>query len=201
MSKGKNIKRGKYNKNTIDVIKKSFFELLKKDEINKITVTSICKLADINRATFYKYYLDIYDLKEKVENEIYQEFQISVECSLTNETTNEFILKVINQIYDNKDICKILLTENGGKDFIKKIFYLANDKFLIEWKNKLKNISEKELNYMFIYMANGSIGILQDWINNNFSETKEYISNLITIINDCNMKMLTDELQKKDFRN
>lgn len=201
MSKKKNIKRGKYNKNTIDVIKKAFFELLKKDEINKITVTSICKLANINRATFYKYYLDIYDLKEKVENEIYQEFQISVECSLTNETTNEFILKVINQIYDNKDICKILLTKNGNKDFIKKIFYLANDKFLIEWKNKLKNISEKELNYMFIYMANGSIGILQDWINNNYSDTKEYISNLITIINDCNMKMLTDELQKKDFKN
>ena len=50
-------RRTKY---TLDVIKDTVLKLSEKKEINKITVTEICKIADINRATFYKYYRDIY---------------------------------------------------------------------------------------------------------------------------------------------
>ena len=50
-------------------------ELLNKKEINKITVSEICKKADINRATFYRYYLDQYDLLDKIENEFLQDLK------------------------------------------------------------------------------------------------------------------------------
>ena len=40
-------------------IRSAFYELLQKTEYEKITVTSICDLAEINRATFYKHYLDV----------------------------------------------------------------------------------------------------------------------------------------------
>ena len=52
-------RRTKYTKN---IIKETFINLLEKKELNKITVSEICKIADINRSTFYRYYLDVYDL-------------------------------------------------------------------------------------------------------------------------------------------
>lgn len=55
-------RRTKY---TLTTIKDSMLKLMEKKEISKITVTELCNLADINRATFYKYYVDIYDLIEK----------------------------------------------------------------------------------------------------------------------------------------
>ena len=52
-------RRIKYTKK---IIKETFINLLEKKDLNKITVSEICKIADINRSTFYRYYLDVYDL-------------------------------------------------------------------------------------------------------------------------------------------
>lgn len=51
-------------------IREAFFQLLSQKPFIKITVTDLCQLAEINRATFYKHYLDINDLLEKTEDEI-----------------------------------------------------------------------------------------------------------------------------------
>ena len=45
----------------------AFIALLTEKELNKVTVQEIADRADINRATFYKHYLDVYDLYEKIE--------------------------------------------------------------------------------------------------------------------------------------
>ena len=52
-------RRTKYTKS---VIRQALFDLLKEKPLNKITVTDICKMADINRSTFYSYYEDVYAL-------------------------------------------------------------------------------------------------------------------------------------------
>ena len=49
------------------IIQSNFVSLLKQKPMNKITVKELCEMADINRATFYKYYMDFYDLMEKIE--------------------------------------------------------------------------------------------------------------------------------------
>ena len=52
------------------MIKKSLYHLLEKKHLSEITVKEICEGAEINRATFYRNYLDIYDLYEKLEEEL-----------------------------------------------------------------------------------------------------------------------------------
>ena len=47
-------RRTKY---TMKVIKDTFLNLLESKDISNITVTEICDIADINRGTFYRYYL------------------------------------------------------------------------------------------------------------------------------------------------
>ena len=50
-------------------ISKTFFELLKEKDYNKITVTDIVNKADLNRSTFYAHYLDVRTITEEFENE------------------------------------------------------------------------------------------------------------------------------------
>ena len=45
----------------------AFAELLSEKELHKITVQEIADKADVNRVTFYKHYLDVYDLYDKIE--------------------------------------------------------------------------------------------------------------------------------------
>ena len=40
--------------------------LIREKPVAKITVSEICAKAEINRGTFYRYYLDVYDLAEKM---------------------------------------------------------------------------------------------------------------------------------------
>ena len=54
---------------TKKIIKETFLNLLEEKELNKITVSEICRISDINRATFYRYYLDVFDLFDKIQDE------------------------------------------------------------------------------------------------------------------------------------
>ena len=56
-------------------IARCFLERLKEKPISKISVTELCQMARINRATFYKHYLDIPDLQEALENEMLYQFR------------------------------------------------------------------------------------------------------------------------------
>ena len=63
---------------TKKMIREAFLTLLSGKDIRHITVRELCERAQINRGTFYKYYLDVYDLKEQIENELLIEFAASV---------------------------------------------------------------------------------------------------------------------------
>ena len=72
-------------------IKSAFLELRRKKPIEKITVTELAKLAEINKATFYLHYSDIYSLADEMEDEVIEvswlsdsvSAGISVSCWLT----------------------------------------------------------------------------------------------------------------------
>ena len=70
-----NVKNNKRKKESQMKIKNTFFELLKKKELNKIKVSEICQMAEINRSTFYVNYLDVFDLADKIFAELSNEVE------------------------------------------------------------------------------------------------------------------------------
>ena len=64
-------------------IKQSLTELLKTKPLKKITVKEICEKAEINRATFYKHYLDVYDLLDQIENQLIEELKQALKAVCT----------------------------------------------------------------------------------------------------------------------
>ena len=68
---------------------------LTEKELNKVTVQEISDKADINRATFYKHYLDVYDLYDKLEQDILIEWGMLV-LKLQELRTEDFFKKLVN---------------------------------------------------------------------------------------------------------
>ena len=85
-------RRVKYTKK---VIKETFISLLEEKELNKITVSELCSIADINRATFYRYYLDIYDLYDKIRDEFVSELKQIIVTNHDNRMSTSFLVKSI----------------------------------------------------------------------------------------------------------
>jgi len=84
---------------TQSVIKEAFLALLRARPISKISVTEICKLADINRGTFYLHYLDPYDLLEKLEAQHSAVMIESISRTLLADESNQHIFNLSALIY------------------------------------------------------------------------------------------------------
>ena len=68
----------KYERKTLQTkneIKQALISLLEEKNFNAVTVRDITERAQINRGTFYLHYLDKYDLLEKCEQEIFEDFE------------------------------------------------------------------------------------------------------------------------------
>ena len=69
-------RRTRYTRQTI---KDTFLELLKQKSFTKITVTEVCKNAEINRGTFYLHYYDIHDVLSDIFNDMTQDMLTTVD--------------------------------------------------------------------------------------------------------------------------
>lgn len=58
-------KEDRRNAYTEKVIRDALYQLLQSSPINKISVTEVCRLAEINRSTFYLHYTDCQDVLNK----------------------------------------------------------------------------------------------------------------------------------------
>jgi AcrR family transcriptional regulator len=54
---------------TLQRIRQAFLELLEAQPFDQITVSAVSERAQINRATFYRHYTDIYDLAQQITEE------------------------------------------------------------------------------------------------------------------------------------
>ena len=53
---------------TKTLLGKALIDMLKEQDIHKISIRELCQRADVNRSTFYKYYGSQYDLLDDIEN-------------------------------------------------------------------------------------------------------------------------------------
>ena len=81
----------------------SFFELRKKKDAEKITVTELCQLANINKSTFYVYYRDILDLSEKLESYFVQSILKDLDATSNIFTNAENFTKNLFKAYQKKE--------------------------------------------------------------------------------------------------
>ncbi|MGG5308257.1 hypothetical protein IGK38_002989 [Enterococcus pernyi] len=162
----------------------SFVSLLIQTDFYSLSVKSIVEHANINRSTFYDYYYDKYDLWEKIEKDISKNIQqqIKKDRDLWGDfweeksvhamlNSNSIKLHSLEYIYENRNLLKILFSNNAPQT-------LWNDLNLI-LKNKLK-ISEKisqdnfiDGNYIeTLFILSITQPVLM-WINESNPETPE----------------------------
>lgn len=92
------------NQNDLRVIKTEqniqvvFIQLLQEKDFQKITVQDILSGAMINRTTFYKHYMDKYDLAERMCGQIYEILVTHVQLRFQSKNETEF-LQSLQELY------------------------------------------------------------------------------------------------------
>ena len=161
-------------------IRSAFYELLQKTEYEKITVTSICDLAEINRATFYKHYLDVPDLVDKLQDDAVSELGSKLSKatgdSLENSIT-ETLKYIRGNITESSPLRELIFPKSTG--FISKISNLVYDLFSDFMIPHEKEISGITKDILFSYISAGSAGIIEYWCRSGYKESEEDIARSI----------------------
>lgn len=170
-------RRIKYTKKTI---KDTFIKLLDEKDIKKITVSEICKIADINRATFYRYYLDVYDLLDKIQEEFIDELKAPyLENPSRVNSVGAFTKEILNVFIENKELVKILFDTNNNIYFLNDVLEVAYYMCQKRWEDDQPNISEDEINYAVTFIFNGALGVVNFWVKNDFDKDINEVSETI----------------------
>ena len=171
---------------TKKIIKESLIELLQTNDIHQITVTNICNKADINRGTFYSYYKDAFDLLQSIEDELFDQILRYLNETPAKDYTDSLLIKVLELIAENKDLCKILLCKQRDGRIIDRILYIASKANLEPLFDKSSEFDESHFNYLIRYSVGGILSIIQVWLENNLKESPREIVNIINNINKLN---------------
>lgn len=177
MEKKKEDRRVKYTKM---VLKNSLIDLLETKNIAKITIKELCEHADVNRATFYAHYSDQHDLLISIEEEYIEKIFTDIQQKNPNkEDTVNLTEGILNFIYDNAKMSRILLSDRGDINFQKRIMSLVHKD--MRAKMILNSTNDKEeADLISAFIISGCIGIIQKWFENDFNKSPIEIAEVIT---------------------
>ena len=176
------------SENTVDrrtlktrkAIRDALSQLLTTKELHKVTVQEITEIADINRGTFYKHYLDIYDLYDKTENDILVDLGLMV-LELKDLSSDEFFSHLINYIDENRTLFTMVFCPNTTGKLLAKFSHCLDGLFKqIEAEKHHSDLIDVNLSYRTFYRSQGCLAIIAKWVNEGFEEPKDFIIKTIT---------------------
>jgi AcrR family transcriptional regulator len=156
-------KRTRYTKM---FLRESLIKKLGEKPISRITITELCKDAEVNRSTYYAHYADQYDQLAQIEREfmadIVKEFSpahIGGEGADFQTITEKIIL----YISENAELCRVLLGSNGSADFQKSFSDFLRSTVLTLWHGRV-TLDTRETEYVYTFVLGGCIGIMRKWL-------------------------------------
>lgn len=166
---------------TKKLLTQALTELLQKKQINEITVKELTDLADMNRGTFYMYYRDIFDMLEKIEDELFQKLDaiaLTHEHGDPTQQVKPILLDLFRFIEENQEMCRVLLSPNGDMNFLHRLYEAIRERSLEIWKDQMGSLGEKEFDYRYSFVIFGCAGMIRAWVNRSCQETDMQMAEL-----------------------
>lgn len=153
---------------TKQIIKSTFLRLLERKSYPKITVTEICRLAEINRGTFYLHYYDVADVLDDILTEMLQDTSAVIDhvlCPNRNTCTYPFCEKIQN----TSSYRALFLDDTLSAKIIEKIAEHGKESY-VTWLMSHSILTFEEAESVFYFQMNGCLSINKLMLKNNTND-------------------------------
>ena len=147
--------------------------LLSSKPLNRISVREIAELADINRGTFYLHYRDVYDMVNKLQEEIFEKFSEIVDNNIPASDGNvifPMLAELFNLLAENSNIAGALIGKNGDAAFIDRLRSVIKEKCFVNAQKILKTKNNNEFEFFLEYIISGCMGLCSAWLEKGMKE-------------------------------
>lgn len=165
-----NTPNNKRRKASVERIEKVFIELLQTKELSEISVSDICKRAELNRTTFYSNFTDIYGLADGIRHKL--------ETNLTELYRDE-----ITQSFNSNNYLKLFQHIKENQIFYQTYFKLGydNNYKIITYDIHLaeEHFQNRFIAYHMEFFKAGITQIIKLWLQNGCKESPEDMFEII----------------------
>lgn len=177
-------------------LKEALAKLLAEKALRHITVQQLSDLADVHRVTFYKHYLDVYDLYEQLEKEVLAELGLLV-LKFHDGDQKDFRKELIDYIVQNPNTFKMIFSPHNTGELRQKFSDMIEGIFrVIQTEKNAVDLDDGRLDYLSAYWASGFIAVIEKWVQNGFSQSEEFIVQMLRGFDESTQDRMTNLLQQ-----
>lgn len=139
-------------------IKETMLTFLERKSVHEISVSEICKACQINRATFYDHYRDVFDLVQDLERDVL----LLLEELMTQVTPEETPAEEVSRLFfdfleENRRTLKLLLGSERSREFSRRLDGILMPFFeqKIRQNYRVPSGRERELHLAMQFAASG----------------------------------------------
>jgi AcrR family transcriptional regulator len=174
--KAANDRRVRYTKM---VLRESILDLLKNKSLNQISITELCKAADVNRNTFYKHYNTPYEIIREIEDEI---FNALMDSTKDIDNVDGIILASCRTLERDKKMSVIIFSETDSSSLLSKVLSSFRNTDTTLHNNSDATMQHYLLNKVYLFAEQGTIALMKDWVLGGFKESAESIAEIISYL-------------------
>ena len=160
----------------------ALLQLLTTKDINSIDVSELCKLAKINRTTFYKHYSNINDVLDELITDFFTRIKYFFTKNIHAENTTAKVVILLQFLKKNRTFIEVVMNNNFHDVIINKLYELD---FVTSLLNKnlqyRKSIYVKE-DYYTGFIISGWYAVIRKWIIERCDLDENTLARLLTSI-------------------
>lgn len=146
---------------TCRMIKDALIDLMNDNDFSKISISDVCKAADVNRSTFYSHYKDTKEVLSEIEDDIIARLP---DVDDSKNDLKEAMRSILSFIKENSELITIMVVRRRDDSFVEKLLSTV----LARYEHLSPAISEVRTRYNYIFCTSGIIGIIKEWISSDF---------------------------------
>ena len=178
---------------TQKVIHDAFLSLLREKNIRQITVTELCQMAEINRATFYKHYRDIFDLLEQIEANALEHLRKCARQMQGDDAMAHFV-RLLESARVYHEEYAIIGSEHGDPHFSQLVSTSLFEESRETIIHHLPKWPDEERQLVCRFLEGGGIGVLTQWMESGMEQEPETVARLIFQLSDVAMRMMPNDV-------
>jgi len=162
------------------MIKEGLLRCLKNKSIDRISITELCREAQVNRSTFYNHYQQPKDVLDEISWEIINSVE---EIFKQNKPTREKTVELLYMLKENEKIMKIIFSANvvepNYSNVIKAFSHFWNSSSKLKEKKKL---DDEQFQLAITGYGWAGYHIMKQWIMEDIDKSPEELVDLFDMI-------------------
>jgi AcrR family transcriptional regulator len=161
--------------------------LMKRQDIQSITIQNLVDEAQLARSTFYSLYKDKQHFLDKIVDDMFAQLRAEVKpdkfsksSGFNEKARHKYYIKHFQYIAQNFDFFRVMLSDNGTSCFRKKM----EDSAVKTYTEIFKNVDETKLyipkDCLIQYVISAHMGLTIKWLQDGIKYSPYYMADMIS---------------------